>query len=114
MLGRIVNSQNGVPVARIMACLEVVMQVGPRSDFAQLSAFVDAMVAWPMSRAQSACDNRDSFTLRAIGPGDASHVHDALRLACGVHQSSRPVDWATIAYFDNPDASSVPDTLPTT
>ena len=109
MLGRVIKGQNNVPVARIMACVEVTMRVGPASDFSHVSALVDALLDWPMGHVVSVCDNREFFQLRPIESSDFLLVRNALRVACGM-EDPRTVDWATVLYFDNRDPSTVPDT----
>ena len=88
MPGRVIKGQNNLPVARIMACVEVVMQVGPVRDLSEVSAFVNALLDWPMGRVTSVSDNRDFFQLRAIEPSDIGLIHDAMRVACDVERHS--------------------------
>jgi hypothetical protein len=110
MLGRVIKGQNNLPVARIMACVEVALRVGPASDFSQVSAFVGALLDWPMGRRLSGvCDNRDFFQLRTITSKDVRLVEDALRVACGIERTAG-VDWATVSYFDTIDSAAVPGT----
>jgi hypothetical protein len=110
MLGRVISAPNNVPVARIMACVEVVMRVGPGRDSTDVCGFANALVDGPMSRVESACDNRDFFQLRRIRPIDVDQIQKALRAACG-EEATDLVDWATLSYFDCPDRSTVPDVM---
>src|SRR5438876_6816621 len=84
MFGRVIKGQNNVPVARIMACVEVTMRVGPASDFSHVSALVDALLDWPMGHVVRVCDNRDFFQIRPIESSDLRLVRNALRVACGM------------------------------
>jgi hypothetical protein len=108
MLGTVVRAPHGIPVARVMGCIEAVIEVGPVSDTSAAEAFVGTLLGPFEKSIWGACDNRDLFTLRPAGPRDLEQVYAAVRIAGGVERQPHTADWAVAAYYDASDVPSGP------
>lgn len=113
MLGTLVRSSDGAPVARVMAALEISVRIAPGTPVTGVLGFLAALTRSHAGRLRSECDDRDAFRLRPTRRSDETAdfglLRAALACACGATPDLGAAGWSTALYYDVADGTDVPN-----